>query len=102
MKRVAFVVVALGMLLAMATPSLAHGVPVYHHHHGYAGPYYYGGYSPVVVAPAPVYSYPTYAPVVTPVVTPVITPVVPGPYYYRAPSSASATAGRGVAVRVGL
>ena len=60
MKNVALVVVALGLLLAMAAPSLAHGPVIYHH--GHSGPYYYGGYGPVVVAPAPVYNYPTYPP----------------------------------------
>jgi hypothetical protein len=85
MKSVSVGVVALGLLLAMAAPSLAHGywAPGYHYHHGYSGPYYYrGGYSPVVVVPAPVYGYPTYPPVVTPAAPLVVTPVVPSPYYY--------------------
>ena len=44
MKNLALVVVALGLLVAMSAPSMAHP-PAYHHHHGYAGVYYY---SPVV------------------------------------------------------
>ena len=89
MKSVALVVVALGLLFTMATPSLAHEHwaghggyygPAYHHH-GYAGGYYYGGYRPVVVVPAPVYDY-TYYP---PAVAPVYGTVAPSPYYYGAP-----------------
>ncbi|MGO9114168.1 MAG: hypothetical protein ACLP9L_33560 [Thermoguttaceae bacterium] len=101
MKSVALSLVALGLLLAMAAPSLAHGYcgPVHHYHHG---AYYYGGYSPVVVAPAPVYGYPTYPPVVTPAVAPVVTPVVPGPYYYGAPGVYLGYRGPRVAIRVGL
>jgi hypothetical protein len=105
MKSVALVVVALGLLLAMAAPSLAHGywAPV-HHHHVYSGPYYHGGYRPVVVgpapvvAPAPVYGY-TACP---PVVGPVYAPVAPCPYYYGAPGVTFGFRGRGVAVGVGL
>ena len=80
MKSVALVVVALGLLLAMAAPSSAHSYwgPVHHHHYGYAGPYYYGGYSPVVVVPAPAYVNP--APPT--VVAPAYPSVVPSPYYY--------------------
>ena len=103
MKNVALVVVALGLLLAMAAPSLAHG-PVYHH--GHSGPHYYGGYSSVVVVPAPVYNYTTYPTVVTPAVAPVVVPVyppvVPGPYYYGAPAIGFGYRGPRVAVRVGL
>jgi hypothetical protein len=106
MKSMAVVVVALGLLLAMAAPSLAHGycAPVHHHHHGYSGPYYYGGYSPVVVVPAPVYGYAAYPPVVTPGVAPVVAPVVPGPYYYGygAPGVTLGYRGPRVAVRVGF
>ncbi len=84
MKSVALVLVALGLLLAMAAPSMAHGP--YHYHHGYARPYYYGGYgpavvvAPTVVAPAPVYGYATYPPAVAPVYP----PVAPSPYCYGA------------------
>ena len=47
----------------------------------------------VVVAPAPVYSYPTYPPVVTPVYP----PVVPSPYYYYGgPGVSVGFRGRGV------
>ncbi len=100
MKSVALVVVTLGLLLAMAAPSLAHDywAPV-HHHHAYAGPYYYGAYRPVVVVPAPVYGYTTYPPVVGPVYA----PVVPGPtYYYGAPSVSFGYRGPGVSVGVGF
>ena len=102
MKNVALVVVALGLLLAMATPSLAHGywAPA-HHYHGY----YYGGYSPVVVvpapvpAPAPVYGYAPYPPVVAPG----FSPVVPAPYYYRGvPGVSLGYRGRGLSIGVGF
>ncbi len=82
MKSVALVVVALGLLFAMAAPSLAHGPVHYYHHYGYAGPHYYGGYPTVVVTPAPVYGYATYPPVVAPSIrrlrrAPVITTAPP-------------------------
>jgi hypothetical protein len=107
MKSLALVVVALGLLVAMATPSLAHPPVYYHHAHG---PYYHGGYGVVVVAPAPVYGYatypPAYPPVYPPVVTPapaaVVTPVVPGPYYYGVPGVSLGIRGPRVAIGVGL
>ena len=89
MKVVAPVVVALGLLLAMAAPSLAHdhwgGHDGYHHHPVYAAPYYYGPYRPVVVVPAPspvVVAPPPAYPYVTPapVVVPACPTVVPRPY----------------------
>jgi hypothetical protein len=68
MKSVALVVVALGVLLATAAPSLAHDswarhggyyAPVHHPYHpGYSASYY-GGYRPVVVAPTQFYGDPT-------------------------------------------
>jgi len=104
MKSVALSFVALGLLLAMAAPSFAHGYcgPVHHYHHGYVGPHYYGGYAAAVVAPAPVYGYAAYPPVVSPAVAPVVTPVVPGPYYYGVPGVRFGYRGPGVAIRVGL
>ena len=105
MKKVALIVVAFGLLLAMAAPSLAHGywAPV-HHHYAYPRPFVYGVYSPVVVAPAPVvtpapvYGYATYPPA-----PPVIAPVVPGPaYYYGVPGVTFGFRGRRVAIGVGL
>ncbi len=101
MKSLAFVVVALGLLLAMAAPSLAQGywAPAHHHRSVYVSPRYYGGYRPVVVVPAPVYSYPAYPPVVGPVYA----PVVPGPtYYYGAPGVTFGYRGPGVSVGVGF
>jgi hypothetical protein len=104
MKGVAFLVVALGLLLAMAAPSLAHDhwgghggyyAPI--HHHGYYGPHY-GGYRPVVVVPAPVYGYATYPPVVGSVYA----PVVPGPCYYGAPGVSLGFRGPRVSVGVGF
>ena len=102
MRSVAVVVVALGLLVAMAAPSLAHGYGPPVHHHGYAGGYYYGGYRPVVVVPAPVYGYAAYPPVVAPAVAPVVVPVVPSPYYYGVPGISLGYRGRGLSVRVGL
>jgi hypothetical protein len=105
MKSVALVVVALGLLLAMAAPSLAHGywAPVHHH---YYGPYYYGGYRPVVVAPtvvapAPVYGYAPYSPAYPPVVAPAYSPVVTSPYYYYGAPGVS-FGYRGPRVSIGL
>lgn len=101
MKSVAIVVVALGLLMAMAAPSLAHGywVPVHHHHYAYSGPYYYGGYAPVVVTPAPVYGYTT-APTV---VAPAYPPVAPTPYYYYgAPGVSLGFRGPRVSIGVGF
>jgi len=100
MKSVSILVVALGLLLAMAGPSLANGywAPAHHHHYGYAGPYYSAGYRPVVVVPAPVFGYATYPPVVAPVYA----PVAPGPYYYGAPSVSFGYRGPGVSVGVGF
>ena len=101
MKSVASVVVALGLLLVMAAPSLAHdhwaGHGGYHHHHVYAGSYYYGGCPTVVVAPAPVYTnYP-------PVVAPVYVPVAPSPgYYYGAPNVRFGYRRPGVRIGVGF
>ena len=99
MKSVAVVVVALGLLFAMASPSLAHEYWEGHHHHGYPGAYYYSGYSPVVVVPTPVYGYTTYPPVVGPVYG----AVVPSPYYYYgAPAVRFGYHGPRVSVGVGL
>ena len=104
MKRVAVCIVALGILLATAGPSLAHEwhghyVPV-HHHHAY--PVYYG-LPPVVVAPAPVYTYPVPAPGV-PVVVPASPVVVPAPaaYSYGGPTVSFGYRGRGISLGVGL
>ena len=114
MKSLALVVVALGLLVAMTTPSLAHPPVHYHHVHGYPGPYYYGGYGAVVVAPAPVYGYATYPPVVAPayppvypsVVTPapaaVVAPVVPGVLTTASPGVSLGIRGPRVAIGVGL
>ena len=110
MKSVALVLVALGLLLAMAAPSMAHGPHYYHH--GYARPYYYGGYgpyyggygpavvvAPTVVAPVPVYGYATYPPAVTPVYP----PVAPSPcYYYGGPGVSLGYRGRGLSIGVGF
>ena len=99
MKSVALVVVALGLLFAMAAPSLAHGPVHYYHHYGYAGPHYYGGYPTVVVTPAPVYGYATYPPVVAPVYP----PVAPGPcYYYGTPGVSLGYRGPGLRIGVGF
>ena len=99
MKSVASVVVALGLLLVMAVPSLAHdhwaGHGGYHHHPVYTGIYYYGGCPTVVVAHPPVYTnYP-------PVVAPVYVPVVPSAgYYYGVPGVSLGY--RGPRVRIGV
>jgi len=101
MKSASIVVVALGLFLAMAAPSLAHGHgPVHHYYHGYAGPYVYGTYSPVVVAPAVVVTpAPVYATPYPPVIAPAI---VPAPYYYGVPRVGFGYRGPHVAVRIGL
>ena len=103
MKAVALVVVAFGLLFAMAAPSMAHGywAPGYHYH-GYVRPYYYGAYRPVVVAPPAVYSYAPYPPVVVPAPAPVVTPVVPSPYYYGAPGVTFGYRGPRVGIGVGF
>jgi len=111
MKNVAFVVVALGILLATAASSLAgdswgghgdrHRAPVHHPYHpGYSASYY-GGYRPVIVAPTQCYGYPSYSPVIGPVYS----PVVPYPYYrsyYGAPGVSFGYRGPGVAIGVGF
>jgi hypothetical protein len=107
MKRVALVLVALGLVFATAAPSFAHVYygPAHHYYRGYVRPHYYGGYAPVVIAPAPVYGYATYPPVVMPVVLPVVTPAVPvapGPYYYGAPGVGIGIRGPRVSIGVGL
>ena len=108
MKSVALVVVALGILLVTASPSLAHDswaghgrycAPVHHpHYQGYSASYY-GGYRPVIVAPTQFYGYPSYSPVVGPVYS----PVAPYPYYpnyYGAPGVSFGYRGPGVAIGV--
>ena len=107
MKSVAMCVLAFGLVLATAAPSLAHGPSYYHHGHVV----YYGGYARVVVAPAPLVvapasvvvdpayaSYPAYAPAVAPAYP----AVVPAPYYYDRPGVVVGYRGHGFAVRVGL
>ncbi len=107
MKSVAVIVVALGLCLAMTAPSLAHEhwaghggyyAPIHHHHYGYAGTYY-GGYFPVVVAPAPVYGYTGYPTVVAPAYGPVVPALG---YYYGGPGVTFGYRAPHVAVGVGF
>ena len=100
MKSLALGVVAFGLLLATAAPSLARPPVVYHPVHVYAGPYYRG---PVVVVPVPVYSYATYpaaVPVAPPVVAPVVSPVAMAPYYQINPGVSVGIRAPHVTVRV--
>jgi hypothetical protein len=95
MKRVALVLVTLGVLCLAAAPVQAGG---YHHghHNGYHGGYYGGYYGPVVVR-APVLVAPR---VVVP--APIYPPVYRTRYYYPEPSYGFYYQGRGVSIGVGF
>jgi hypothetical protein len=106
MRGLALCTIALGLLLAMAAPSMAENyyvgsvVPWQHYHHGYYGPR-------VVVSPVPVYgyaAYPGYPPVVAPpYVVPAPAVVGPAPYYYYGrPAVTFGYRGGGIAVGVGF
>ncbi len=126
MRRVGLSLVACGVLLLTAVPAALaiDGAPVrwatyneqlgvriepVHHHH-----YYYGGPRAVVVAPAPVYTYPAYPPTVVPyppAPTVVYPPVYVNPgyiytnpgYIYNAyPRGFIEYRGRGLSLGVGL
>jgi hypothetical protein len=109
MRVVATVVAAFAVLAVLSSPVLAHDWPsvpyhpVKHHHHLWG----IAVQVPAVVAPAPVYAYPSYPPPVAyppppQVVYPAPVYSAPPPYYYGYPRGYVGYRGRGLSIGLGF